>query len=137
MAASCERAIDIPRGQTPVEPHGYRAALRQAARADRPRFGSRQPPAVLDRPRRPAPRQHGKSRTAGRATRAGAPLPEIVFTHLMEGIGLALDPKHGRMFITDFGGSVYSANLDGSDPKTLVVAEGNLTASPTSSYPRT
>jgi hypothetical protein len=45
----------------------------------------------------------------------------------MEGIGLALDPRHGRMFVTDFGGSVYSANLDGSDPKTLLVAEGNLT----------
>jgi hypothetical protein len=45
----------------------------------------------------------------------------------MEGIGLALDPRHGRMFVTDFGGSVYSANLDGSDPKTLFVAEGNLT----------
>jgi hypothetical protein len=44
----------------------------------------------------------------------------------MEGIGLALDPKHGRMFITDLGGSVYSANLDGSDPKTLLIAEGNL-----------
>jgi hypothetical protein len=34
--------------------------------------------------------------------------PEILFTHLMEGIGLALDLKGGRMFITDFGGSVYS-----------------------------
>jgi hypothetical protein len=45
----------------------------------------------------------------------------------MEGIGLALDPKHDRMFITDFGGSVYSANLDGSDQKTLLFAEGNLT----------
>jgi DNA-binding beta-propeller fold protein YncE len=53
--------------------------------------------------------------------------PQIVFDHLMEGIGLALDPRHGRMFITDFGGSVYSANLDGSDPKTLLIAEGNLT----------
>jgi len=31
------------------------------------------------------------------------------------------------MFVTDFGGSVYSANLDGSDPKTLLIAEGNLT----------
>ena len=55
------------------------------------------------------------------------PEPEIIFNHLMEGIGLALDPKHGRMFITDFGGSVYSANLDGSDQKTLLFAEGNLT----------
>jgi len=53
--------------------------------------------------------------------------PEIVFTHLMEAIGLALDLKTGRMFITDLGGSVYSANLDGSDKKMLVFAEGNLT----------
>lgn len=53
--------------------------------------------------------------------------PEILFTHLMEGIGLALDLKGGRMFFTDLTGSVYSANLDGSHPKALVVAEGNLT----------
>jgi hypothetical protein len=53
--------------------------------------------------------------------------PEILFTHLMEGIGLALDLKGDRMFITDFGGSVYSANLDGSNRKTLLFAEGNLT----------
>jgi len=52
--------------------------------------------------------------------------PEIVFTHLMEGIGLALDLTGGRMFITDLGGSVYGANLDGSDKKTLFFAEGNL-----------
>jgi hypothetical protein len=53
--------------------------------------------------------------------------PKILFTHLMEGIGLALDLKGGRMFITDFGGSVYSANLDGSNRRTLLFAEGNLT----------
>ena len=53
--------------------------------------------------------------------------PEIVFSHLMEGIGLALDLKGGRMFITDFAGTVYSANLDGSNKKTLLFAEGNLT----------
>jgi DNA-binding beta-propeller fold protein YncE len=52
--------------------------------------------------------------------------PEIVFTHLLEGIGLALDLKAGRMFITDLGGTVYSANLDGSNKKTLFFAEGNL-----------
>jgi hypothetical protein len=45
----------------------------------------------------------------------------------MEGIGLALDPKGGRMFITDFGGSIYSANLDGSDRRTLQIALANLT----------
>ena len=52
--------------------------------------------------------------------------PEIVFTHLMEGIGLALDLKGGRMFLTDLGGSVYCANLDGSDKKALLFAQGNL-----------
>jgi hypothetical protein len=55
------------------------------------------------------------------------PPPQIVFSHLMEGIGLSLDVKGARMFITDFGGSLYSANLDGSNPKTLLAAEGNLT----------
>jgi hypothetical protein len=52
--------------------------------------------------------------------------PEIVFDHLMEGIGLALDPKGGRMFVTDLGGSIYSANLDGTNRQTLQVALGNL-----------
>jgi DNA-binding beta-propeller fold protein YncE len=53
--------------------------------------------------------------------------PTILFTHLMEGIGLALDRTRDRMFITDFAGSVYSANLDGSDQKTLLFGQGNLT----------
>jgi hypothetical protein len=53
--------------------------------------------------------------------------PEIIFNHLMEGIGIALDLKGGRMFLTDLGGSVYSANLDGSNKKTLLGAQGNLT----------
>lgn len=51
---------------------------------------------------------------------------EIVFTHLMEGIGLPLDLKGGRMFLTDLGGSVYSASLDGSNKKRLLFAQGNL-----------
>jgi len=53
--------------------------------------------------------------------------PEIIFDHLMEGIGLSLDLKGRRMFLTDFGGSVYSANLDGSNKKMLLFAQGNLT----------
>jgi sugar lactone lactonase YvrE len=52
--------------------------------------------------------------------------PEIVFNHLMEGIGLALDLKNGRMFFTDLGGSVYRCNLDGSNKKAILFAEGNL-----------
>jgi hypothetical protein len=54
-------------------------------------------------------------------------VPEILFSHLMEGIGIALDRKGGRMFMTDLGGSVYSASLDGSNQKTLLMAMGNLT----------
>jgi hypothetical protein len=57
----------------------------------------------------------------------GRPAPEIVLTHLMEGIGIALDLKGDRMFITDFGGNVLAAKLDGSDVKPLLVAQGNLT----------
>ena len=53
--------------------------------------------------------------------------PEIVLSHLNEGIGLALDRKGGRMFVTDLAGSLYCANLDGSNMKTLVAAGGNLT----------
>jgi sugar lactone lactonase YvrE len=53
--------------------------------------------------------------------------PMIISDHLMEGIGIALDLKGGRMFLTDLGGSVYSANLDGSNKKTVLAAEGNLT----------
>jgi len=53
-------------------------------------------------------------------------VPEILFPNLMEGIGLALDLKARRMFFTDFGGSVYCANLDGSEKRMLLYAEGNL-----------
>jgi hypothetical protein len=52
--------------------------------------------------------------------------PAIIFNHLMEGIGLALDLKNARMFLTDLGGSVYRCNLDGSDKKAILFAEGNL-----------
>ena len=72
------------------------------------------------------PRGNTVNRAPLEAPPGGRAPPEIVFSHLMEGIGLALDPKHGRMFMTDLGGSVYSANLDGSGQKTLLVAEGNL-----------
>src|SRR5262249_30013615 len=73
------------------------------------------------------PRGNTVNRAPLDAPPQGRPAPEIVFKHLMEGIGLALDLKGGRMFITDFAGSVYTANLDGSDKKTLLVAQGNLT----------
>jgi hypothetical protein len=39
--------------------------------------------------------EHGQSRPYGR--------------HLMEGIGIALDLKGNRMFVTDLAGSIYAA----------------------------
>jgi hypothetical protein len=53
--------------------------------------------------------------------------PEIVLTHLMEGIGIALDVPGNRMFVTDFAGSLYSADLDGKNERNLLYAQGNLT----------
>ncbi len=52
---------------------------------------------------------------------------EIVFDHLMEGIGIALDVPRNRMFITDFAGSIYCASLDGSERRNILYAQGNLT----------
>ena len=70
-----------------------------------------------------------KGNTVARApldTPAGKARPEIVLTHLMEGIGLALDPAGERMFVTDLGGSVYVAGLDGSEGHAILFAQGNL-----------
>jgi len=53
--------------------------------------------------------------------------PEIVIRHLMEGIGVALDIPGNRMFVTDFAGSVYSADLDGKNERNFLAAQGNLT----------
>ena len=52
---------------------------------------------------------------------------EILVSDLMEGIGLSLDLKNGRMFFSDLAGSVYSARLDGSEKRALLMAQGNLT----------
>jgi DNA-binding beta-propeller fold protein YncE len=52
--------------------------------------------------------------------------PERIVSDLMEGIGIALDVPGDRMFITDLGGSVYSAKLDGSEKRAFLFAQGNL-----------
>jgi DNA-binding beta-propeller fold protein YncE len=57
----------------------------------------------------------------------GGSEPEIVMTHLMEGIGIALDPAYDRMFVTDLGGNVYVATLDGSGSRPIRALQGNLT----------
>jgi low-density lipoprotein receptor class B len=55
------------------------------------------------------------------------PTSDILLTHLEEGIGIALDFKGNRMFLTDLAGSIYSAKLDGTEKKPLLVAQGQLT----------
>jgi hypothetical protein len=52
---------------------------------------------------------------------------QILVSGLRGGIGISLDLAHARMFFTDLGGNVYSANLDGSDEKTLLSEMGGLT----------
>jgi len=65
--------------------------------------------------------------TVNRASMDAKPqAPEIVLTHLMEGIGIALDMPRRRMFVTDLGGSLHVAQLDGSKERTLLFAQGNL-----------
>src|SRR5712672_4500648 len=118
--------LDIPRGQTPTNRTDIELLydkLPEPIDLDLD-LGSR---LLYWTDRGDPPRGNTVNRAPLEAPRGGRPPPEIVFSNLMEGIGLALDPKHGRMFITDFGGSVYSANLDGSGRKTLLFAEGNLT----------
>ncbi|GAX57512.1 3-hydroxyacyl-CoA dehydrogenase [Streptomyces olivochromogenes] len=57
----------------------------------------------------------------------GQRTPEILLTHLMEGIGIALDLEDGRMYVTDLAGNVYAADLDGSNRSEILILQGNLT----------
>jgi hypothetical protein len=68
-----------------------------------------------------------RGNTVNRASIDKKAAPEILITHLMEGIGLALDVPGNRMFITDFAGSVYSADLDGKNERNFLYGQGNLT----------
>jgi hypothetical protein len=51
---------------------------------------------------------------------------EIVLGRLMEGIGIALDVRGDRMFVTDLAGSIYCARLNGSEKRPIAIAQGNL-----------
>lgn len=118
--------IDLPRGQTPANREDIESIYEELPEPidldiDQ---GSRM---LYWTDRGDPPRGNTVNRAPLEASEGKRPTPEIVFDHLMEGIGLALDPKGGRMFITDFGGTIYSANLDGSQRKTLQFALGNLT----------
>jgi hypothetical protein len=68
-----------------------------------------------------------RGNTVNRAPIDTKAAPEILVKHLMEGIGIALDVPGNRMFVTDFAGSVYSADLDGKNERNFLYAQGNLT----------
>jgi sugar lactone lactonase YvrE len=68
-----------------------------------------------------------RGNTVNRAPIDKKAAPEILIAHLMEGIGIALDVPGNRMFVTDFAGSVYSADLDGKNQHNFLYAQGNLT----------
>jgi DNA-binding beta-propeller fold protein YncE len=122
----CRANIEIPKGQTPADREDIEVVYDNL-------------PEPIDLDLDPTNRvlywtdrgDPPRGNTVNRALLDAAPGerkdPEIVFTHLMEGIGLALDLKNERMFVTDFAGTVYSANLDGTNKKTLLFAQGNLT----------
>jgi DNA-binding beta-propeller fold protein YncE len=52
---------------------------------------------------------------------------QVLFGGLREGIGIALDVAHGRLFVTDLGGNIHRAGLDGSDHKIILSGQGSLT----------
>ena len=70
---------------------------------------------------------HGNTVNRAALDEIGHSEPEIVVAHLMEGIGIALDPGHNRMFVTDLGGNVWAAALDGSGNRPVRALQGNLT----------
>src|SRR5579863_2584797 len=68
-----------------------------------------------------------RGNTVNRAAIDKKDVPEVLITHLMEGIGIALDVPGNRMFVTDLAGSVYSADLDGKNERNFLARQGNLT----------
>src|SRR6266566_1491311 len=68
-----------------------------------------------------------RGNTVNRAPIDTKAVPEILITHLMEGIGIALDVPGNRMFVTDLAGSLYSADLDGKNERNFLFVQGNLT----------
>src|SRR6202789_968220 len=51
---------------------------------------------------------------------------EVVLDHFTEGIGIALDARGDRLFVTDLAGSIYCAHLSGSKKRSIAMVRGNL-----------
>jgi hypothetical protein len=117
-AASSARAWTFPKAKTPpverTSKYGSTTCLNRSTSSSTPRTRP-----LLDGSRQPAARQYGQSCLSRCASRKRTH-PERIVSDLMEGIGIALDVPGDRMFITDFGGSVYSAKLDGSEKRAFL-----------------
>jgi DNA-binding beta-propeller fold protein YncE len=81
-------------------------------RGDPPR-GNTVNRAPMDPPKRVSPAKRGDV--------------QLLFGGLKEGIGIALDPARDRVYVTDLGGDVSVAKLDGSDRHAILTAQGSLT----------
>ena len=118
----CRAKIDIPKGESPANRSDIEVLFDQL-------------PEPIDLELDPANRvlywtdrgDPPRGNTVNRASIDKKAEPEILITHLMEGIGLSLDVPGNRMFVTDFAGSLYCADLDGKHERTLLAAQGNLT----------
>ncbi|KAL6879315.1 hypothetical protein J3F83DRAFT_768563 [Trichoderma novae-zelandiae] len=64
--------------------------------------------------------QLGKDELAAKTASSGA--HEVLTRHLKEGIGLKLDAKNGRIYMTDLGGRIYQCDLDGKN-KTVIYSD--------------
>jgi hypothetical protein len=51
---------------------------------------------------------------------------QIVLRHSIEGIGIALDVRGDRIFVTDLGGSIYCARLNGAEMRPVAMVHGSL-----------
>ena len=68
-----------------------------------------------------------RGNTVNRSPIDGPPNQEIVLNHLMEGIGIALDVRNQRMFVTDLGGNIWTGGFDGTGNRPVRALQGNLT----------
>jgi sugar lactone lactonase YvrE len=67
-----------------------------------------------------------RGNTVSRTPIDGHHAREIVLGHLTDGIGIALDVRGERMFVTDLAGSIFCARLDGSKKHSIAMAQGSL-----------
>ena len=114
-------SIDLPRGQTPTNRLDVEVLFRGLPEpVDLELDPEHRVLYWTDRGNPP------RGNSVNRTSIDGDPTQEVVLGHLMDGIGIALDVRGGRMFLTDLAGSIYSANLNGSAKCPIATGQGSL-----------